>query len=266
MRQLTVPVFLLCLCVTAVSQTASSDEALLAKTRALYDAPFTRNLISFDCAVQFDWQKHFREIIKAVPPSIEPAIEHLQSIQHRVFVDRSGAVTSAIPKAPDLSGIAHAADLEQALNAMVSGGLDAWLPFSTNVILPLGPTKYKFEKTSPGYKLTMNGPGMNATLLLAEDMRLTSAVSQSPQPMRFDTQFEAGPDGFLLNSVKTANTTDATTNRESTFSYTYQTVQGFELPSQITVAPSTTPEVWHYTLTGCKVMTGITIKVEPPNQ
>jgi hypothetical protein len=263
MRCFIASVALSCFCVSAVAQTIAADEALLTKTRALYDAPFRRNLVSFDCAVQFDWKKHFVDFLGAVPPAAVPTAERLQTVEHRVFIDRSGAVVSAIPKAPDLTRVAHAPELEQALNAMVSGGLNAWLPFSTNVILPVGPTKFNIQKIDPGYKLVMNGPGVAATLLLDKDMRLTSVVSTLPQHMRFTTEFTVGPDGFLLGSLKTGDTSDAEI-REATFAFTYQTVQGFQLPGVVTVTPSTS-ESWQYALTNCKAMTGVTLKVGPPS-
>jgi len=252
-----------CLCAPAVSQTVASDEALLAKTRGLYDAPFTRDLVSFDCAVQFDWKKHFVDFLGTMPPAAAPIAERLQTIQHRVFVDRTGAVVSAIPKATDLNGVAHAAELEKSFDAMVSGGISAWLPFGTNIILPIAPTKYSFEKLDSGYKLVMNGPGVAATLLLKEDMRLTSVVSQLPQPMRFTTEFTPGPEGFLLGSVKTGSTNDTSVTLEATFTFAYQTVQGFQLPSLVTVTPAT-KEAWHYGLTDCKAVKGAAIKVGPP--
>ena len=154
-------------------------------------------------------KKHFVDLFGTVPPAAAPTIERLQTIQHRVFVDRSGATVSEIPKA-SLPGIAHGAELERGLQAMVSGGLNGWLPFSTNVILPTGRTKFNFEKIDTGYKLIMDGPGVAATLLLGNDLRLTSAVSQLPQPMRFSTEFTDGPNGFLLDSIKTGSTTDTT--------------------------------------------------------
>jgi hypothetical protein len=153
--------------------------------------------------------------------------------------------------------------LEQAFVGVISGGLNAWLPFSTNVILPVGPTKFTFQREDPGYKLVMDGPGVAATLLLSEDMRVTSAVSRLPQPIRFTTEFRNGPDGFLLQSVKTADTTDAAASHEATFSYTYQAVEGFQLPALITVSPAT-GEVWHYAIRDCKVMRGVILKVSPP--
>ncbi len=253
---------LLCLYSTAVSQTASSDKALLGRTRALYDAPFTRDLVSFDCAVQFDWKEHFVAALGTMLSAAVSTANRLQTISRRVFVNHLGVVVSAMPKAPDLSGYSHAADLEQALDAMISGGLNAWLPFSTNVILPVGPTQFTFQKMEPGYKLKKNGHDVEATLLLGEDLRVTSVVSQLPQPIRLTTDFVRGPDGFLLGSVKTESTTDAAKAGEATFAFTYQNVQGFQIPSLVIVTPATA-EVWRYTLTDCKAMKGIQLNVGP---
>jgi hypothetical protein len=230
MRRLAV-LFVACLwSAPTVPQSPGSDRAFLAKTRALYDAPFTRNLVSFDCAVQFDWKKHFAETLGSVPPSALPTVEQLQSIPHRVFIDRSGATVSAQPKAPDFAGDQHATQLEQALSAMVTQGLNAWLPFSTNVILPVGPTKFNFEKLDPGYRLTVNGPGVAATLLLDADLRLTSGVAQLPQDLRFTTEFARGPDGYLLQSVRTGSTAGSDTGGGSYLRLHLSDRAGFPAP------------------------------------
>src|ERR1700733_1294943 len=134
MRQLSFLIVMFSVSVIVFAQSKESDDVLLAKTRALYDAPFTRSLVSFDCAVQFDWKVHFMETLGKVPPAAIPTLEHLQPIHHRVFVNRSGAVVSEVPQATDLTGVTHGADLERGLQAMISSGLNAWLPFSTNVI------------------------------------------------------------------------------------------------------------------------------------
>jgi hypothetical protein len=250
------------LSVSVFSQTKTSDKSLLEKTRSLYDSPFLQGLVSFDCAVQFDWKQHFLEVLPSIPPAAVPTINHLQAIQHRVFVNPSGAVVSSIPKAPDLSGIPKATELEQVYDAMVPGGINAWMPFGRNVILPDGPTQYSFEKMDSGYKLALNGAGVKANLLLAEDLRITSGVRQLPQPTRFSTEFITGPRGFQLRSVKTADT-NGPSNEVAEFSYTYQDVDGFQIPAKITVKPSTS-EAWNYELTDCKVMKGVIIKVGLP--
>jgi len=226
MRRLAFSIILCLFSVPVIPQSAESDAALLAKTRALYDAPFTRNLVSFDCAVQFDWKKHLVDTLGVIPANALATTEHLQSIQHRVFVDRSSATVSAIPKAPDFAGDQPAAQLEQAFSAIVSQGLDAWLPFSTNVILPIGSTKFDFKKLDTGYKLTMNGSGVDATLLLDAELRLTSGVVQLPQDLRFTTEFTNGPDGYLLQSVRTGSTAGPGTGGEVAFAYRYQTIPG----------------------------------------
>lgn len=78
--------------------------------------------------------------------------------------------------------------------------------------------------------------------------------------MRFTTEFMNGPNGFLLESTKTWPATSTASDGEATFAYTYQTVQGFQLPSLVTVTASTS-ETWYYDLTDCKAMTGITLNV-----
>jgi len=246
---------------SAFAQVTPSDEVLLKKARAIYDQPFLQGLVSFDCQVMFDWKAHFLELLQTIPPSAEPTVSTLQAIQHRVFVDRSGAVVSAVPKEPNLAGVLKGQELEQAFKQMVGGGINAWMPFGTNVILPMGSTKYQFEKLPSGYKLVMNGPGVASTLLLEEDLRLTSGVSTQPQPMRFTTQFISGPHGLLLQSVKTSDTTGS--GAEASFSYDYQEVQGVQLPSMVHVKPATS-ELWEYHLSDCKVVKGIVIEVGLP--
>ena len=265
MRPLNLYLVLLCLCMPVFAQSQTSDEALLAKTRSLYDAPFRRTLVTFDCAVQFDWKKHFVETLGQVPPVAIPTLDRLQTLEHRVFVDRSRAIVSETPKATDLTGVPHGADLEQALQAMVSSGLNAWLPFATNVILPVGPTKFSFQREEANYKLVMSGDNVEATLILLPDMRITSVVSQRPQQLRFATEFINGPNGYLLQSVKTSPDISSDGKWESTFGYTYQAVQDFQLPSVVTVTQAT-GESWHYSLNDCKAVAGITVKVGAPTK
>lgn len=254
---------LFCLCVSAVPQSPESDDLLLAKARAAYDAPFTRNLAAFDCAVQFDWKQHFTEMFGTLPPAAALMAEKLQAISHRVNVDHTQAVVSSTPKQPDFSSDQHGTQLgqlEQVIIAMVSGGLNAWLPISTDGILPAEKAQYKFERLASGYKLTMNGKNGAGALLLTPDLRVMSGVMELPQPMRFSTEFEPGPQGFVLSSVKT----ESTANGEATFAYTYQSVDGFQIPDTVTVTPATTGK-WHYHLADCKVVKFVKVNVLPPN-
>jgi hypothetical protein len=254
---------LLCPCALAVAQAPESDDQLMSKARAAYDAPFTRNLAAFDCTVQFDWKEHFTEMFGTLPPPAMSVAERLQAVTHRVSVDHAHAVVSSVPKQPDFQGSQQEAELERVLIAMVSSGLNAWLPSSTNVILPVGKTQYGFEKLPSGFKLTMKGENVAGTLMLEPDLRVTSGVMQLPQPMRFSTDFEAGPQGFLLASVQTGQTTDDTTaGGEAGFAYTYQSVDGLQVPDTVTITPATTVK-WRYRLTDCKLVKFVKVQALP---
>jgi TonB family protein len=248
------------------SQSTESDSTLLSRAHGLYDTPFTRPLISFNCAVRFDWEKHFLDTLGTVPPAAIQTIEHLQAMQHRVFVDRSGAVVSEVPKATDLTGIPFGTDLETSFQAIVSSGINSWLPFAMDEILPLMPSKFNFQKVDTGFKVLMNGNNVSATLMLLPDMRISNVVSELPQPLHFTTNFVEGPNGFLLQSVKTGGGTSNPDKWDASFTYTFLDVQGIQLPSNVTVTQFATGEKWAYSLTDCKAMTGVKVEVRAPNQ
>jgi hypothetical protein len=252
------------ICLPALSQSTESDEALLKRAHGLYDTPFTGPLVSFDCAVQFDWKRHILETLGAVPPAATSTIEHLQAIEHRVFVDRSGAVVSEVPRATDLSGTPHGADLEASFQAIVSSGINAWLPFAMDEILPLKPSKSSFQKVDTGFKVVMSGPNVSATLMLLPDMRISNVISELPQPLHFTTSFVSGSNGFQLQSVKTGSGTNDLDKWDANFTYTFQGVQGVQLPSSVTVTQSATGEKWAYSLEDCKAMTGVKLDVQSP--
>jgi hypothetical protein len=264
MRQVSIVLVALSICLSALSQSTKSDEALLTRAHGLYDTPFTGPLVSFDCSVQFDWKKHILETLGAVPPTATSTIEHLQAIQHRVFVDRSGAFVSEVPKATDLSGTPHGADLETSYQAIVSSGINAWLPFAMDEILPLMPSKSSFQKVDTGFKVVMNGPNVSATLMLLSDMRISSVISELPQPLHFKTSFVSGPNGFLIQSVKTGPGTNDLDKWDANFTYTFQGIQGVQLPGGVTVTQSATGETWAYSLDDCKAVTGVKLEVRAP--
>jgi len=81
--------------------------------------------------------------------------------------------------------------------------------------------------------------------------------------LRFATEFTNGPNGYLLQSVKTSSDIKSDSKWESTFGFAYQAVQGFQLPSVVTVTGATS-EIWRYSINDCKVVSGITVEVGAP--
>ena len=202
------------------------------------------------------------EALGALPDQAAPAIDTLQTIHPRVLVDAYGATVSKPSHAAPLDTNLHEPELEHAMETIVAGGLNAWLPFSRGAIFPLDETAYHFEDIDGGYKLDMTGPGVSAKLLLDRNLRLTSGVSEAPQHMRFDTQFSLGPHGLLLSAVQTGQTSSPDEAGDSASRYTYQDVSGFQFPltMDISAAPK---EHWHFRLSDCKAARSVESKANP---
>jgi hypothetical protein len=97
-----------CFCaVLCHAQATTSDQAQLNQVREKYDAPFNRNLQSFDCAVNFSWKEHFTETTRVGDEGTDEELEKfVQPIRNRVVVTRekvtasSGLSEDAIGKLP----------------------------------------------------------------------------------------------------------------------------------------------------------------------
>lgn len=68
------------------------------QAREKYDAPFNRNLQSFDCAVDFSWKEHFTETTRVGDEGTDEELEKVfQPIRNRVMVTRQNVtVTSGL--------------------------------------------------------------------------------------------------------------------------------------------------------------------------
>ena len=97
----------------------------------------------------------------------------------------------------------------------------------------------------------MKGANVSATLDLLPDMRITSVTSELPQAQHFATEFTTGPDGYLLQSLKTGSGTGASTSWNAIFAYRYQKMQGFQIPVEVAVTQVATGEKWDYSLDDC---------------
>src|ERR1700744_4055648 len=74
-----------------ITKSPSDAEVLLAKTKALYDTPFRSGLVSFSCAIDFDFAQYLKTNFGANAQTDSPIAQLLQPIKYRIFVDRSGA-------------------------------------------------------------------------------------------------------------------------------------------------------------------------------
>jgi hypothetical protein len=239
------------------AQTANTDQALLNQTREKYDAPFNRNLQSFDCAVDFSWKDHFKETVRVGDEGTDEELEKIfQPIRNRVTVTRQSVIVSAVGLTEaEIDKLPHGGMAEGLLEHAVQKSLENWLPASTNAILPVPGTPVSFKQSKSGYNLDYKIQNSDIEMILAPDMRLQSAALKAPYSKGFEASFEPGPQGFLLKSWIMGEDGNWDLFHRLIFTYTYQTVDGAQLPEHVVVIRESHHEVWHYTLSDCSVKT-----------
>ena len=268
MRGYLITAFLGLSCLTSSCQSPkfakspNDAEGLLAKTKALYDTPFQSGLINFSCAVDFDFAQFVRSNFGGSAQTESPVAQLLQPVRYRIFVDHSGATISAQPKLPDFSQVPLAAQLEKSNRFLIEAGLNNWVPYAYGGVLPISPTNYQFEKIATGYNLLMEGEGLSGKLVLNHDLRLVSGVVDTAQHTDITTNFVSAPNGLVL----AASSTDADHTGVARFTYTYQAIDGFQLPERVGVTSEQNKVTLNYTLTDCKAQHGIVVRVEPPTK
>ena len=238
------------------AQTAVSDATVLKQTRAKYDAPFERNLQSFSCAVEFNWKQHFTEAVRVGDEGTDEEIARLiQPISTRVTVTRQNAAVSSGMTDDEEKKLPYGGMAEGLLKHAVQFSLNNWLGASNNALLPPEGTPVHVEPFAPGYKLEFKVQTFDVEMMFARDMRLQSEGAKGSASERRETDFSPGPQGFLMTSYRLGEDGDFRPGNRIIFTYTYQSVGGFQLPEQVSINRESHHEVWHYKLTGCTVET-----------
>jgi hypothetical protein len=246
-----------CSCVMLChAQVPKSDQALLNEARGKYDAPFTRNLESFDCAVDFSWKDHFTETTRVGDEGTDEELEKIfQPIRNRVTVTRQKVTVSSGLSDDEIGKLPHGGMAEFLLEHAVQKSLYTWLPASTNTILPNPDTPVSVEKSASGYKLAFKMQTSDIEMVLGHDMGLQIATLKAPQSDHFETSFAPGQQGLLLTSWTMGEDGNSERGHRLIFTYTYQTVGGIQLPEHVAINRESHHEVWRYRLSGCTVKT-----------
>lgn len=238
------------------AQAATDGATLLKQARAKYDAPFDRNLKSFDCAVDFNWKQHWVDTYRVGDEGTDDDIEKfIQPIRNRVTVTRKDAVVSSGMTEEQEKQLPHGGMAEGLLKHAVRFSLRTWLVASNNALLPSTGTPVYFESSASGYQLGLKIQNFNVAMMLTHDMSLQSMGVKSSDSDRQEFEFHPGPQGFLLGSWTMGEDGNFKPGNHLIFTYTYQAVGGFEIPAQMVVNRESHHEVWRYTLSDCKVTT-----------
>jgi hypothetical protein len=245
-------VFALC-AVFCHAQTATDDATFLKQARAKYDAPFERNLQSFNCSVEFNWKQHFTEAVRVGDEGTDEEIAKLiQPIRNHVTVNRENVAVSPGMTEEEVDKLPHGGMAEGLLEHAVQFSLNNWSAAGNNAMLPPEGTPVHVEPSTSGYKLELKIQTFDVEMSLARDMSLQSeAVANGSASDRRETDFRPGPQGFLLTSLRLGEDGDFRPGNRIILTYTYQSVGGFQLPEQVAITRESHHEVWHYKLTDC---------------
>jgi hypothetical protein len=254
MRKLSAILVLSVIAPLAPAQATTNDIAFLTRARAAYDTPFDRGLKSFDCAVDFNWKQHWKDTYRVGDEGTDDEIgTFIQPIRNRVTVTRGDAVISSGMSEEQEHKLPRGGMAEGLLKHAVRFSLRTWLVAANNALLPQADTPVHFEPSASGYTLGFKMKTFDAAMLLTPDLRLQSMAEKGSDGDHQDFEFQPGPQGFLLASWTMGEDGNFRPGNYLIFTYTYQSVDGFQLPAQMVVNRESHHEVWRYTLSDCKV-------------
>jgi hypothetical protein len=236
------------------AQAATDDATFLKQARAKYDAPFDRNLQSFSCAVEFNWEQHFTEVVRLGDEGTDGEIaKFIQPLHTRVTVSRQNATVSSGLTDDEESRLPHGGMAEGLLEHAVQFSMNSWLVAGNNALLPSEDTPVHVEPSASGYKLEFKVQTFDVEMSLARDMSLQSEGEKGSASDRRETDFRPGPQGFLMTSCRLGEDSDFRPGNRIILTYTYQDVGGFQLPEQVAINRESHHENWHFKLTDCTV-------------
>lgn len=236
------------------AQAGSDDATLLKQARDKYDAPFDRSLKSFDCSVDFDWKRHWTETYRVGDEGTDEEIKQfVQPIHNRVAVTREDAVVSPVQTEEQDKKLGTAAMAEGLLQHAIRFSLRTWLDASNNLLLPQTGTPVHFTTNAQGYKLGFQVQDSGVEMMLSRTMALQSMGIKGSDSDRQAFAFEPGPQGLLVRAWIMGEDGNFKPGNRLIFEYSYQTVNGFELPRQVALIRESHHEVWRYALSDCKV-------------
>jgi hypothetical protein len=144
---------------------------------------------------------------------------------------------------------------EGLLKHSVSFSLRTWLVAANNSLLPSPGTPVHFEATPATYQLELKIQTFDVAMRLTHDLSLQNMAVKGSDGDRQEFEFHPGPQGFVVGAWTMGEDGNFKPGNRLVFTYTYQTVGGFQIPAQVAINRESHHEVWRYTLTDCKVST-----------
>lgn len=226
------------------------QKALLSQVRSAYYLPLDRGVQGFACNVSFDWSDVLERATGRPIPAKEPTLVALKSATVTVSDDilKGATVKTYFPKGDPPAG-SPVASRQKILDRLLTASLNGWNPFLSGRIFPADGTKYRFEPSTSGYRLTLEGGTFFSILDIDPQFRITHGETHlNGTTTSLTPQFDPSTHGWLITSLKTATSQAVATNGTessssaqpsdgdtASFGFTYQFVDDILVPKRVTV-------------------------------
>jgi hypothetical protein len=234
----------------APAPTQLDQKTLLATTRHAYYLLPDRGVQGFTCAVTLDWQDILERATAKKISAHDPTLATLTGGRVKVTndVSKGATVIADFPAAKVEPPPGSPVRLKQEiLDKMIAASFAGWDPFLSDRILPLPNTRYHFERTGTGYRLTLdgnmggsssNGGTFFSILDLDAELRISHGESHLNGVVTdFVPQFDPSSHGWLLTSLVTTTETPDSGQAplRTAFTYSYQFVGDTLVPKRVVV-------------------------------
>ena len=149
----------------------------------------------------------------------------------------------------------HGGMAEGLLEHAVRFSLRTWLVAANNALLPTPGTPVQVEASGSGYQLGLKIQNFDVVMDLDPGMALQSMGVKGSDSDKQVFKFQPGPQGFLLSSWTMGEDGNFKPGNDLIFTYTYQLVNGFQIPQHMVVNRESHHEFWRYTLKDCSTKT-----------
>ncbi len=223
---------------------------MLTEVRNAYYRPLDRGVQGFACNVSFDWSDVLERATGRPIPAREPTLVALKSATVTVSDDllKGTVVRASFPKGDPPAG-SPVANRQKILDHLLTASLNGWNPFLSGRIFPVEGTKYRFEPSASGYRLTLEGGTFFSILDLDPQFRILHGETHlNGTTTGLTPEFDPSSHGWLITALKTTTTqavaptgTDSSSaaapgdNETASFAFTYQFVDDVLVPKRVTV-------------------------------
>ena len=223
---------------------ASSDNAWLAKTAALYYSSAKAGLTGFDCSVHPDWHTLFVTAGKGeAVAQDDPRIALLNTVKITLHARMKGNsvldwATVANPDKPlDDTSTALLDGLHQSVQQTLEGFLQFWTPFIDRSVVPDSAEGLEISHTPAAHTIHAKQGGTDLTEVFSSELLLQQFnVDMSGTSIKFSPAFKPTPQGLLVNGFEAHILPTGTPPEKAQVmkvGIEYQSLGGLVVPSQL---------------------------------